>query len=91
MNQYIHGVHTEEQEHLRVLNQLTNPAFLEFVKIKEEEQVLELGSGLGIIANEVAKRNPTSQVTGIEYAQEQIEQCEKLQPNLNFVQVSYSF
>jgi ubiquinone/menaquinone biosynthesis C-methylase UbiE len=83
---YIHGVHPEEQDRLRLLNKLTNQLFLEFVAIRDGDRVLELGSGLGIVANLIAERNPSGQVTGIEYAAEQIAGCEQDRPNLQFMQ-----
>lgn len=85
-NQYIHGVHQEEQGRLRLLNKLTNQAFLDFVQVENGDQILELGSGLGIVAHAMAEKNPAGKVTGIEYSPEQIAGCENHQPNLQFIQ-----
>ncbi len=83
---YIHGVHQEEQDRLRLLNKLTNKAYLEFIQVASNSTILEIGSGLGIIAGSMAERDRSVQVTGIEYAQEQINQCPTHHPNLQFVQ-----
>ncbi len=83
---YIHGVQPEEQDRLRLLNKLTNQLFLDFVAVNNGDQILELGSGLGIVANLMADKNPAGKVTGIEYAAEQIAGCEQNKPNLKFVQ-----
>lgn len=83
---YIHGVHQEEQDRLRLLNKLTNKAYLEFIQVAPNSSILEIGSGLGIIAGSVAERDRTVQVTGVEYAQAQINQCPTHHPNLRFVQ-----
>lgn len=83
---YIHGVQPEEQDRLRLLNKLTNQPFLDFVTIRDGERVLELGSGLGIVANLMAGKNPSGQVFGIEYAAEQIAGCDQEKPNLEFIQ-----
>lgn len=85
-NVYIHGVHSEEQGRLRLLNRLTNPPFLDFVQVANGDQVLELGSGLGIIAHAIAEKNQAGHVTGIEYSAEQIAGCENELSNLEFVQ-----
>lgn len=83
---YIHGVHAAEQDRLRLLNKLTNQAFLEFVSVQDGDQVLELGSGLGIVANLMADRIPSGRVTGVEYAAEQIAGCDQEKTNLEFIQ-----
>ena len=63
---YIHGTSAEEQSRLAKLNYLTNASFLEFVEVKETEQVLELGSGLGILAERISQKLTTGRMTGIE-------------------------
>src|SRR5262245_3851876 len=55
---YIHGTHADEQERLAGLNRLTNPQFIQFLALNTTETVLEVGSGLGILAVEVADRVP---------------------------------
>lgn len=86
---YIHGTHPEEQTRLLLLNELTNASFIDFVKIKPGDSVLEVGSGLGILANTVATRFPDSNITGIEIAEEQILKARKDfpdRPNLKFLE-----
>ncbi|MCB0630274.1 MAG: methyltransferase domain-containing protein [Saprospiraceae bacterium] len=83
---YIHGVAPEEQDRLRLLNRLTNGPYLDFVKIKPGDQVLEIGSGLGIIAHAIAETYPSAQVTGLEYAAEQIAGSPQDLENLTFRQ-----
>jgi cyclopropane fatty-acyl-phospholipid synthase-like methyltransferase len=62
---YLHGTHPEEQRRLSLLNDLTNASFIDFLEIKPGQSILEAGSGLGILANGVATRFPSSAVTGI--------------------------
>lgn len=71
-NLYIHGTESSEQDRLAALNDLTNVAYLDFIEIDPDSNILELGSGLGIIANEVASRMQNGSITGIEYSKEQI-------------------
>lgn len=83
---YIHGTHSAEQERLAGLNALTNPPFLEFLRLNETDVVLEVGSGLGILANEVARRVPAGEVLGIEFSTEQLARAQVETPNLRFLQ-----
>lgn len=86
---YIHGTHPEEQTRLSLLNDLTNASFLDFMEIRPGDSVLEVGSGLGILANYVATRFPGCDVTGIEIAPEQIKKARanfSETPNLRFLE-----
>jgi ubiquinone/menaquinone biosynthesis C-methylase UbiE len=69
---YIHGTESSEQARLAALNRLTNGPFVEFLRVSPEMQVLEVGSGLGILAAEVADAALGVQVTGLERSPEQI-------------------
>ena len=82
---YIHGTDEAEQSRLAKLNYLTNASFLEFVETKETEQVLELGSGLGILAEQVSRRLTSGKMTGIEISTEQIARCPPQNENLVFI------
>lgn len=82
---YIHGTHASEQERLAGLNRLTNPAFLDFLDLAPSAAVLEVGSGLGLLASEVAARVPEGEVYGVEYSPEQLALA-KDGPNLHFRQ-----
>jgi len=50
---YIHGTHPEEQARLSLLNELTNASFIDFLKIEPGDSVLEVGSGLGTLADSI--------------------------------------
>src|SRR5439155_20978728 len=65
-SQYIHGTDKTEQERLVALNRLTNPAFVEFLDLRPDSAVLEVGSGVGILAGEVAGGAPQGEVIGME-------------------------
>lgn len=69
---YIHGTTAPEQARLAELNRLTNRSFVEFLELPPTARVLEVGSGLGLLANEVAARLPAGSVTGIEISPEQL-------------------
>jgi SAM-dependent methyltransferase len=83
---YIHGTHPEEQDRLTLLNRLTNAPFLDYLELKDGDKVLEVGSGLGILAEEAARRIPHGSVTGVEYAQSQLDAITVSAPNLHFQQ-----
>jgi len=51
---YIHGTGAPEQQRLVELNRLTNDAFVGFLDVQPAMSVLEVGSGLGILARRVA-------------------------------------
>ena len=70
---YIHGTGSEEQERLALLNRLTNQSFIEFLDLTDPRSILEIGSGLGILAAEVAAHHPKTDVWGIESATQQLE------------------
>jgi ubiquinone/menaquinone biosynthesis C-methylase UbiE len=85
---YIHGTEVSEQSRLALLNRLTNEPFIKFLALDEEGSVLEVGSGLGILAREVAERAPRASVWGIEYSTDQLSRAKDAAgaPNLHFVQ-----
>jgi len=82
---YIHGTTSDEQRRLTRLNIITNPPFLEFLNLVGDERVLEIGSGLGLLAAEVAARVPRGEVVGVERSPEQLAACPKGIGNLRFV------
>jgi ubiquinone/menaquinone biosynthesis C-methylase UbiE len=69
---YIHGTETTEQARLALLNRLTNEPFIEFLELNETSSVLEVGSGLGILAREVRERLPRGAMCGVEYSTDQL-------------------
>ena len=81
---YIHGTDPSEQARLARLNALTNPPFLRFLNLKATDSVLEVGSGLGLLAAEAARQVPQGEVVGLEFSPDQLA---KALPwaNLNFV------
>jgi ubiquinone/menaquinone biosynthesis C-methylase UbiE len=85
-NSYIHGTSEQELNRLLRLNLLTNPAFLRYVELEVTDQVLELGSGLGILAAEMAKKNPLGRIVGVEISAEMLKRCPQEVPNLSFRQ-----
>src|SRR5690606_37637752 len=74
---YIHGTDPSEQDRLAALTRHSNPSFVRFLPAKAGEKVLEVGSGLGILASEVAVGRGVS-LTGIEYNAEQLAKAETL-------------
>ncbi len=68
---YIHGTTPDEQERLAALNRLSNPQFVAFMKIRPEQRVLEIGSGLGLLARDVAQASG-AHVTGVEISHDQL-------------------
>ena len=86
VSRYIHGTAAEEQERLKALNALTNPAFLEFLRPLPGARVLEVGSGLGLLAREVALSSIPALVAGVELSAEQLEQAPPRTSHLTFVQ-----
>ncbi len=79
---YIHGTHEEEQGRLSRLNMLTNGPFLQFLDIRDGDNVLEVGSGLGILSEEIALKFPSCLVHGVEYSVEQLTASAAWAPNL---------
>jgi ubiquinone/menaquinone biosynthesis C-methylase UbiE len=72
---YIHGTETSEQARLALLNRLTNEPFIRFLELDENASVLEVGSGLGILAREVKGRVRGGAVCGVEYSADQLALC----------------
>src|SRR5258708_913408 len=46
---YIHGTDPVEQKRLTELNRLTNASFIQFLDLSSDSNVLEVGSGLGLL------------------------------------------
>ncbi|MEP7321661.1 MAG: methyltransferase domain-containing protein [Saprospiraceae bacterium] len=82
---YIHGVTPEEQSRLKLLNDLTNQSFIEFLKLRGTERVLELGSGLGLLCAKVATILFRGHATGIELSKAQLSKTPQSPSNLEFV------
>ena len=84
--QYIHGTNEAEQERLAALNRLANPSFLAFLQLEGARNILEVGSGLGVLAREVALRVPDAEVIGVEYSTAQLSRAVEPPSNLHFIQ-----
>jgi SAM-dependent methyltransferase len=70
--QYIHGTAPEEQARLAILNRLTNQTFITYLEPRDGMRVLEVGSGLGLLACEVASSANGVMVTGVEKSPQQL-------------------
>ncbi len=82
---YIHGTAPSEQKRLAGLNRMTNAAFLDFLRVPAGARVLEVGSGLGLLAAEVASAAPDVEVVGVELSPAQIAAAAAA-PRVRFVQ-----
>jgi len=80
---YIHGTEPSEQERLAGLNRMTNGAFIRFLGVTSGMRVLEVGSGLGLLANEVASSAANMDVVGIEISAAQLAAA-RPQPGVTF-------
>jgi SAM-dependent methyltransferase len=70
---YIHGTDPEEQDRLALMNELINRPSLAELGLRGGERILELASGLGVMARAMARAvGPTGEVIGIERSAEQI-------------------
>ena len=69
---YIHGTEPSEQLRLTTLNRLTNQRFLDFLDVRPSMRVLEVGSGLGLLAAGVAAAADGVTVVGLERSPDQI-------------------
>jgi SAM-dependent methyltransferase len=81
---YIHGTDPGEQERLAALNRMTNDAFVRFLSIPPRARVLDVGSGLGILAADVASAAEGVDVVGVEQSAEQIAAAVKM-PGVRYV------
>jgi len=83
---YIHGIGSAEQERLTLLNRLTNQSFIDFLALTDTRSILDIGSGLGILTEQVAELAPHSTVCGIEYFAEQLAATKaRRRPNLHLL------
>jgi len=82
---YIHGTEPSEQERLAGLNRITNAAFIQFLDVADGSHVLEVGSGLGLLAVDVANAAAGVHVVGVEISAAQIAAAPS-HPRVTFVQ-----
>jgi ubiquinone/menaquinone biosynthesis C-methylase UbiE len=83
---YLHGADRDEQARLARFNEATNQAFVEFLDLAGVQAVLEVGSGLGILTNLIAKRLPHGTVIGLESSAEHLRSAKAGAANLRFHQ-----
>ena len=76
-SRYVHGTHPEEQRRLADLNALVNRASLAALAPQRGERALDVGSGLGQFARELARATGT-RVVGVERSPEQLARAEAL-------------
>ena len=82
---YIHGTEPSEQARLAALNRMTNESFVEWLHVRSGMDVLDVGSGLGLLASEIASAAEGVHVVGVELSAAQIEAAVK-RPDLRYVQ-----
>jgi SAM-dependent methyltransferase len=82
---YIHGTEPSEQERLTALNRLTNAAFVAFLDVHPASKVLEIGSGLGLLARDVAHAAADVTVVGLEQSAAQT-MAAVVDPRVRYVQ-----
>jgi SAM-dependent methyltransferase len=83
---YIHGTGPSEQSRLAALNRMTNAPFLDFLALRGDEEVLEVGSGLGLLAAQAAERVPRGRIVGVEHSPAQLAASPESPANARFVQ-----
>jgi len=83
---YIHGTSDSEQERLSKLNFLTNESFIQFLNCNPSDKILEIGSGLGILAEHISRKLVKGKLIGIELSLEQIRNCPASTKTLEFLQ-----
>ena len=81
---YIHGTGPSEQERLAALNRLTNAAFVAFLNVQPGARVLEVGSGLGMLAVDVRGAARDIHVIGVEQSPAQIAAAVK-HPDVRYI------
>jgi len=74
---YVHGTHPEEQRRLSELNTLLNRGSAEALAARPGERMLEVGSGLGQFARDVA-RATGERVVAVERSAEQLDRARAL-------------
>lgn len=76
---YLHGTSAEEQDRLSRMNRWLNERSLEVLAPAPGMRVLDIGSGMGQMAAEIASKGCT--VLGIERSAEQLGRARELHPN----------
>jgi SAM-dependent methyltransferase len=69
---YVHGTEGPEQDRLRRFNDLNNRTFIRSLPLRPSDHVLEVGSGLGVLARQLCNLVPEGRVVGLERSQDQL-------------------
>lgn len=78
-NRYIHGTDPEEQDRLALMNEIINRASVDELGLAGGERILEVASGLGVMARAMARQaGPAGEVIAIERSEEQIAGARRL-------------
>jgi SAM-dependent methyltransferase len=71
-SQYIHGADPQEQTRLSQLNEMLNEQSLAELRLRGDERILDVGSGLGQLAAAMADLAPRGRVLGVERNESQL-------------------
>lgn len=76
---YIHGTAVEEQGRLRLLNNITNGSFIDFLGASLEDLdgklIADFGCGTGDLISDIAQKYPKAEITGIEISKAQFDEA----------------
>lgn len=72
---YIHGVDTNEQSRLSRLNKLTNSSFINYLDIRDGQNICDFGCGLGNLINRISSSFRNIEITGLEISAAQYEKA----------------
>jgi SAM-dependent methyltransferase len=79
MSVYIHGTDDDEQQRLSLMNDvLLNSAMLRELQLRGDEQILDLGCGLGQFTRMMARTLSRGRVVGIERDKDQLSAAKRL-------------
>ena len=87
---YLHGTSPSEQNRLALLNRLINRGSLAELDLRSGESVLEIGSGLGHFAREMAREvGRRGRVLGIERSARQLHRARSVRPSPRSARVEF--
>lgn len=76
--EYIHGTSPDEQDRLDRLNRITNDSFIDYLGDGDQRRICDFGCGLGILVNDIARKNPGAEIVGLEISPDQYAQAERI-------------
>lgn len=68
-----------------MLNEITNHSFIDFLKLKGNENIVDIGAGMGTLANIIVTKYNHIRITGIELSHEQLQKA-PINVNLSIIQ-----